>query len=33
VYVGRLRRKLNDSEGSRLITTVRGIGYRLEASR
>jgi DNA-binding response OmpR family regulator len=30
VYVGRLRRKLNDVDETRLITTIRGIGYRLE---
>ncbi|MBJ7594186.1 MAG: response regulator transcription factor [Candidatus Dormibacteraeota bacterium] len=33
VYVGRLRRKLNDVEETQLITTVRGIGYRLEPAR
>ena len=33
VYVGRLRRKLNDVEDTQLITTVRGIGYRLEPAR
>ncbi len=33
VYVGRLRRKLNDVEETQLITTVRGIGYRLEPTR
>jgi two-component system, OmpR family, response regulator len=32
VYVGRLRRKLNDVDENRMITTIRGIGYRLEAS-
>ncbi len=32
VYVGRLRRKLDDADDNRLITTVRGVGYRLEAS-
>jgi two-component system OmpR family response regulator len=32
VYVGRLRRKLNDAEENQLITTVRGIGYRFEAN-
>jgi two-component system, OmpR family, response regulator len=31
VYVGRLRRKLNEVDETQLITTVRGIGYRLEA--
>ncbi|MDO4307091.1 MAG: response regulator transcription factor [Eubacteriales bacterium] len=30
VYVKRLRRKLGDTEEQPLITTVRGIGYRLE---
>jgi DNA-binding response OmpR family regulator len=30
VYVGRLRRKLNDAVANRLISTVRGIGYRCE---
>lgn len=30
VYVKRLRKKLGDTEESPLITTVRGIGYRLE---
>jgi two-component system OmpR family response regulator len=33
VYVGRLRRKLGDVEDSPFITTVRGVGYRLESSR
>ncbi len=33
VYVGRLRRKLGEPDGNRMISTVRGIGYRLEASR
>lgn len=32
VYVGRLRRKLNDAVANRLISTVRGIGYRFEAN-
>jgi two-component system OmpR family response regulator len=32
VYVGRLRRKLNDTEANRFITTIRGIGYRFEAT-
>ena len=32
VYVGRLRRKLNEVHETQLITTVRGIGYRLEAN-
>jgi two-component system OmpR family response regulator len=31
VYVGRLRRKLNDTDPVRFITTIRGIGYRFEA--
>jgi two-component system, OmpR family, response regulator len=31
VYVGRLRRKLSDTEASPFITTIRGIGYRFEA--
>ncbi|MDQ6715428.1 MAG: response regulator transcription factor [Actinomycetota bacterium] len=30
VYVGRLRRKLNEAERSQSITTVRGVGYRFE---
>ncbi len=30
VYVKRLRKKLNDSEESSLIQTVRGLGYRME---
>ena len=30
VYVARLRRKLDRAGGSRLIETVRGMGYRLE---
>ena len=33
VYVGRLRRKLNDTEGTRFITTIRGVGYRFEVAR
>ena len=32
VYVARLRRKLDDADGSRFITTVRGVGYRFEAA-
>jgi two-component system, OmpR family, response regulator len=32
VYVGRLRRKLNDADGNGFITTIRGIGYRFEAN-
>jgi two-component system OmpR family response regulator len=31
VYVGYLRRKLDDPYGSHLIRTVRGAGYRLTA--
>ncbi|MEO7571596.1 MAG: response regulator transcription factor [Acidimicrobiales bacterium] len=31
VYVGRLRRKLDDSDGPRSIETIRGAGYRLAA--
>lgn len=31
VYVGRLRRKLDDENGESLIQTVRGAGYRLKA--
>lgn len=30
VYIGRLRKKLGDSEENQLIKTVRGIGYRME---
>ena len=30
VYVGRLRRKLDDPFGTRTSTTVRGAGYRLD---
>jgi two-component system OmpR family response regulator len=30
VYVGRLRRKLNDPGGARFIATIRGVGYRFE---
>lgn len=30
VYVKRLRKKLNDTEESALIQTVRGLGYRME---
>jgi DNA-binding response OmpR family regulator len=32
VYVGYLRRKLGEPRGGRLITTVRGAGYRLDAT-
>ena len=31
VYVGRLRRKVDEPYGSRHITTVRGAGYRMDA--
>ncbi len=31
VYVGRLRRKIDEPHGRRTLTTVRGAGYRLEA--
>jgi two-component system OmpR family response regulator len=29
VYIGRLRKKIDDGEGDSLIETVRGLGYRL----
>ena len=29
VYVRRLRRKINDPFATKLLTTVRGVGYRL----
>ena len=29
VHVSRLRRKIDDGEGSELLHTVRGAGYRL----
>jgi len=32
VYVGRLRRKLDEPLGTRHITTVRGAGYRMDAA-
>ena len=32
VYVARLRRKLDDPDGARYITTVRGVGYRFEGA-
>jgi two-component system response regulator PrrA len=32
VYVGYLRRKLEDPSGDRLIRTVRGVGFVLEPS-
>ena len=31
VYVGRLRRKIDDPFGARSIVTVRGVGYRFES--
>jgi DNA-binding response OmpR family regulator len=31
VYVGRLRRKVDDAFGRRSIETVRGVGYRVRA--
>jgi DNA-binding response OmpR family regulator len=31
VYVGRLRRKLRDADGTEPIETVRGVGYRMRA--
>lgn len=31
VYVGRLRRKIDDSHDVKLIQTVRGVGYKIEA--
>jgi two-component system OmpR family response regulator len=31
VYVGHLRRKLDEPFGSQSIETVRGVGYRLHA--
>jgi two-component system alkaline phosphatase synthesis response regulator PhoP len=30
VYVGQVRRKLEEATGKRLITTVRGVGYRFQ---
>lgn len=33
VYVGRLRRKLDEPSGSNHIVTVRGAGYRLDGDR
>ena len=33
VYVGLLRRKLNDASEPRLLETVRGVGYRLHDTR
>jgi two-component system, OmpR family, copper resistance phosphate regulon response regulator CusR len=32
VYVGRLRRKLDDGRDVKLIQTVRGVGYKIEAT-
>ncbi len=32
VYVGRLRKKIDEPFGTRTITTIRGVGYRLESS-
>jgi DNA-binding response OmpR family regulator len=31
VYVGRLRRKIDDGHAVKLIQTVRGAGYKIEA--
>ena len=31
VYIGRLRKKIDEPFGARSITTVRGVGYRLES--
>jgi two-component system, OmpR family, response regulator len=31
VYIGRLRRKIDEPDGRRWLTTVRGAGYRLSA--
>jgi two-component system OmpR family response regulator len=31
VYIGYLRRKLEDPSGRRLIRTVRGVGFQLES--
>lgn len=31
VYIGRLRKKIDEPFGARTIATVRGVGYRLEA--
>lgn len=33
VYVQRLRRKIDDGEPTKLIQTVRGIGYRIEETK
>lgn len=33
VYIGYLRRKLDESSGAHVIETVRGVGYRLVAPR
>jgi len=32
VYIQRLRRKVDDGEPTKLIQTVRGVGYRIEAT-
>ncbi|PYO91488.1 MAG: DNA-binding response regulator, partial [Gemmatimonadetes bacterium] len=32
VHVGNLRRKLRQATGHELIETVRGVGFRLQAS-
>ena len=32
VYVGRLRRKIDDGHAVKLIQTVRGVGYKIEAT-
>jgi DNA-binding response OmpR family regulator len=32
VYVGRLRRKIDDGHDVKLIQTVRGVGYKIEAA-
>jgi DNA-binding response OmpR family regulator len=29
VYIQRLRRKVDDGEATKLIQTVRGVGYRI----
>ena len=31
VYVRRLRRKIDDPFATKLLTTVRGVGYRLQS--
>ena len=30
IHISALRRKLDDAEGSSMITTLRGVGYRLD---